>query len=336
MRNAMPLMLAVLLVAGAMFFGGCNYTQKISVFGKFPTPLMQTTVMGTPGASAKIALIDVKGVISQDPSTCFGKCPPAVLPSVIARLKVIEDNPSIKAVVIRYNTPGGDATASDILYSEIQSFKERSGKPVITYMERVCASGGVYAGVSGETIIAHPTTVTGSIGVIFQRADLTGLMDKIGVKLPASKSGKHKDMGSPFRPSTPEEEQMFQNIIDTMYERFVQTVATGRNLPPEEVKTFADGRIFMAQKALELKLVDRLGTLKDAYETARERAGLQKQQSRLIMWRTEETYNDTAYGPASDMYGVPGDMMTYWSSKLSAVLKPGFYYIWPASLASGG
>ena len=336
MRNVFALSLALLMLAGMVFLGGCNYTQKISVFGKFPTPLQETPVMGDAKAEAGIALIDVKGVISEDPETCFGKCPAAVLPDVIARLQLVEHDPSIKAVIIRYNTPGGDATASDILHNEIQEFKQRSGKPVITYMERICASGGVYAGVAGDYIIAHPTTVTGSIGVIFQRINITGLMDKIGVELPASKSGKYKDMGSPFRAATPEEEKMFQGIIDTMYQRFVETVATDRGLPVEEVKTFADGRIFMAQDAVSLKLVDRLGDLHDAYDIARQRAGLQKSSSRLIMWRTEESYHDTAWGPAANGQGIPGDMMSYWSAKLSSILKPGFYYIWPASLASGG
>lgn len=227
----------------------------------------------------KIALIDVDGIImNRQQSGLFsdGEHPVSLL---IEKLDKAAKDKSVKALILRINSPGGSVTASDIMYSEVLRFKkETKGKrPVVAVLSDVAASGGYYVACGADRIVAHPTTVTGSIGVIMQMINFAGTMSKIGVKADAITSGKMKDAGSPLREMRPEEREVFQSLVDQFYDRFVKVVADGRpKLTEEQVRTIADGRVWSAQQALELGLIDEIGTLRDAVAGVKEQVGLKK------------------------------------------------------------
>jgi protease IV len=184
-------------------------------------------------------------------------------------------------------------TASDIIYREIITFKQTSRMPVIASLMDVAASGGYYVALAADTIMAHPTTVTGSIGVILLSVNAEGLMQKLGVATAAIKSGERKDMGSPFRALTPEERGIFQSVIDGLHQQFVDKVVERRKLPAATVAVLADGRIYTADQALGHKLVDRIGYVPDALEAARKAAGLDE--ARVIVYKRPREYRATYY-----------------------------------------
>src|SRR5262249_39001215 len=160
--------------------------------------------------------------------------------------------------------PGGTVTASDIIFRELEEFKRTTGRAVVASMLDVAASGGYYIALAADTIVAHPTTVTGSIGVIMISLNAEGLMQKVGLATATIKSGERKDMGSPFRQLTSEERAIFQAVIDDLYRQFVSKVVERRNIPAATATALADGRIYTAEQALGHKLVDRIGYLPEA------------------------------------------------------------------------
>ncbi len=322
----------VLLVLSSV---GCFTQNKISLLGRFPQPLKKVHVAGS--GDAQIAQIPVEGMISFEQASCVGTCKPSAVAAAVARLQLAASDPDIKAVVLVFDTPGGSVSASDALYDEIERFRQRTGKPVIAYMRSMCASGGVYAAMAADRIIANPTAITGSIGVIFQYANLVGLMDKAGVRFEAVVSGKHKDMGSPFRDVSSEERKMFQNMVMEMFSRFVDVVSKGRHLNRQDVLKIADGRIMTAKQALDAKLIDSIGSIYEAWAEAERLAGVGKGSSSLVAWRGYETHNETPYGPAAvgeskfSMQSL-GDALAI--KNMIQSLAPGFYYLWLPVLAS--
>jgi len=218
----------------------------------------------------KIALIDLDGVLVNDtPSGLFesGEHPVSFL---VEKLRAAEADATVKAVVLRINSPGGTVTASDLMHHELLAFRERTGKPVVAFLMDVAASGGYYVACSANVILACPTTVTGSIGVIMQTVEVTGTLEKLGVTTDAITTGPHKDSGSPLRKMRPEERTLFQNLINQMYERFIKIVREGRPLLSEaKIRTLADGRVYLAPLALEAGLIDGIAPFEDAIATAR-------------------------------------------------------------------
>ncbi len=184
------------------------------------------------------------------------------------RIKALGEQKSIKAIVLDINSPGGSVGAVQELYSAIERVRKEDGKPVVALFDDVAASGGYYIATACDRIVAHPGSLTGSIGVIFEVTNMQGLFNKIGFKMDPVKSGAHKDIGSPARPMTPEERKLLQDLIDNAYSQFVAAVAEGRKLPVEQVKPLADGRIFSGEQALGLHLVDQLGDSQNAVELA--------------------------------------------------------------------
>lgn len=181
---------------------------------------------------------------------------------VLKALKTVEED-NYPALLLRIDSPGGTVGDSQEIYDALTRLREK-GVKIVASFGNISASGGVYIGVGAEHIVSNPGTITGSIGVIIRGNNLERLLDKIGVSFQTIKSGRYKDILSFDREATPEELELLQTLIDNSYEQFVQTVATGRNLDVETVKTFADGRIFSGEQALELGLVDRLGTEEEA------------------------------------------------------------------------
>lgn len=234
--------------------------------------LMTVSIEGVSGIGifgGTIGLIKAEGIIVDGLSE-YGTVGSE---SVVKLLERAREDPFIKAVVIRINSPGGSASASQEIYQAIKEFK-RCGKPIIVSMGEVAASGGFYIASAADAIFASPSTLTGSIGALFAVVNLEGLMRKIGIEAEAIASGPFKDTGSFFRKLRPEERSLLKQLISDVYEQFLKDVAEGRGLPVSKIKPFADGRILTGRQAYELKLVDKLGGLQDAISYAAERAGI--------------------------------------------------------------
>ena len=278
---------------------------------------------------AKILLMDISGFLSDQGAAqplSLGAAPPRVPLLVRFReeLKKASRDDQVRALVLKINTPGGTVTASDIMFRELELFKQETKIPVIAVMMDVAASGGYYVALGADTIIAHPTTVTGSIGVIMLSLNAEGLMQKIGVATSAIKSGELKDMGSPFRTLRPEERAIFQSVIDNLFDQFVAKVVERRRIPRETARTIADGRIYTAEQALALKLIDRVGYMPEALEAARRAAGVDE--ARVIVYQRPRQYRATYYAQAE----TAGQSIETSLAEMATLVGPGprFLYLW--------
>ena len=290
-------------------------------------PLEEQTVEGR--GAAKIVLMDVSGLLSDEGTTpilSLGTPPPRVpmLARIREELKKAGDDREVRALIVRINSPGGTVTASDIVFRELEMFKRRTRVPVVAVMMDVAASGGYYVALAADTIVAHPTTVTGSIGTIMISLNAEGLMQKLGVATTAIKSAEHKDMGSPFRALTPEERAIFQSVIDDLQRQFLAKVVARRKLSPEVARKLADGRVYTADQALAHGLVDRIGYMADAVEIARKAADLEE--ARVVVYHRPREYRATYYARAE----APAGGMEASLSQMAALATPGpkFLYLW--------
>jgi protease-4 len=193
--------------------------------------------------------------------------------TVVDEVNDYAEDGSIKAIVLRIDSPGGGVVPSQEIYGAIRNAK-REGKKVVASMGSVAASGGYYIAAAADKIVANPGTLTGSIGVKMEFANVEKLLEKIGVKGMVVKAGQFKDIGSPYREMTDDERKLLQDVIDDVHSQFIDAVAEGRGLPKSEIASIADGRIFTGRQALALKLVDRLGDLDDSVQLAGELAGI--------------------------------------------------------------
>ena len=210
----------------------------------------------------RIALIRVEGVILDAQQT-------------ISELKRYGENPLVKAIVVRIDSPGGGVVPSQEIHDAVKRIRDKQNKLVIASMGTVAASGGYYIAAASDRIVANPGTLTGSIGVIMELANVEGLMKKIGVESVVIKSGDHKDLGSPFRAMNAEDRRILQNVMDDVHSQFIEAVATGRSLEIKDVRMLADGRIFTGRQAKAAKLVDEIGDLNDAIKLAADMAGIE-------------------------------------------------------------
>jgi protease-4 len=208
----------------------------------------------------KVALVKVEGLLSSSES-------------IVDELHGYADDHSIKAIVIRIDTPGGGVVVSQEIYNAVKNAK-KEGKKIVVSMGTVAASGGYYVAAAADKIVANPGTLTGSLGVKMEFANIEKLLEKIGVKGQVVKAGEYKDIGSPFRDMTVQEKKLLQDVIDDVHSQFIEAVAEGRKLPIADVRAIADGRIFTGRQALKLKLVDELGDLDDSIRIAGTLAGI--------------------------------------------------------------
>ena len=222
----------------------------------------------------KIVLINIEGSIVGGRSGfgMFGSESGA--DDIAKQIKRAGEDSSVKAIILRINSPGGSAAASQELHEEVRKAREND-KIVVASMSDVAASGGYYVACGADKIVANPGTITGSIGVIFSQLQYSELLEKYGVRSNVITSGKYKDIGSPLRNMTAEERQILQEMIDDVYSQFVHAVAEGRQMNESEVLELADGRIFTGRQAKELGLVDELGNFQDAVDLAAELAGIE-------------------------------------------------------------
>jgi protease-4 len=321
MRKLMILMTVFLVTAAA----GCA-SPRIKLFPSQNDPLQEFTLDGK--TSEKILLLPIRGVISDNPEAGLLRTRPSTVQEAVSHLRKAEKDPLVKAVVLQLNSPGGSVTASDVLYNEILRFKERTGRTVVAALMDVAASGAYYIALPADAIVAHPTTVTGSVGVIFIRPKVTGLMEKIGVGVEVSKSGQNKDIGSPFRATTPEEAGIFQAMTDQLAGRFVDLVRKHRGSDSAALAAVSSARVYLAEEALNLKLVDRIGYMEDALAEARQRAEI-PEESKVIVYRRTEYPDDNIYNPNTSYEGDrPAVILDTGLSRLIPALPSGFYYLW--------
>ena len=290
--------------------------------------LTETVVLEDPGAgsSAKIALVQLTGMIADaDRPGLLRKGENPVSRLVESLHKAAEDS-KIKAIVLRINSPGGTVTASDVVYREIQHFKRTTKKPVVVLMSDLAASGGYYIACAGDEIIAHPTTITGSIGVIIQTFNFSEGMRRIGIKADAITSGPNKAAGSPFEPMPPEHRALLQGLVDEFYDNFVAIVTESRpNLSPADLEWITDGRVVTGRRAAEVGLIDSTGDLRDAFEAAKRRAGLTA--ARLVKYHRPLEYVGSAY--ARSPVANPQINMLQFNVNAGPLLEQsGFYYLW--------
>jgi protease-4 len=319
MRNAVPFLSAVLLL---LSLSGCAIHLHFDLLGE---DTLQEVVLQQSEAREKVLLLDIEGILVSGGEPGSLSRERDLVSSVFAKLSRAAQDPDIRAVILRLDTPGGEVTASDLLHHEILRFKKRTGLPVAALMMGLAASGGYYLACACDRIIAHPTTLTGSIGVIALFPETGELLGKLGLRVNVIKSGALKDAGSLFRGMTDEERALFQSMIDEDYRAFVEVVAVNRSgrLTKEEVVRLADGRVYTAKQALEAKLIDEIGYFDSTLSTVLKMAGLPRAKVITYTHYPKTRTNIYAQAPA----GRPTAEERAWS-RLLAGLKCGFYYLW--------
>ena len=255
---------------------------------------------GSASMGQKVAVIDVTGIITKSDAT-------------IKLIHAYRNDPSVKAIVIRIDSPGGSVAPVQEIYTEL----EKVEKPIVTSMGGSAASGGYYIACAADTILANPGTLTGSIGVIMQFTRMKGLYDKVGLEHQVIKSGQFKDTGSPFRTLTEEEQAVLQATVDDVYNQFVDTIAEARSnlLTRTEVLELADGRIFSGRQALDSKLIDQLGNLPDAIKIAGELGGIEGKPKVLRKEKKTSLFEQLVgikqMPPFDEMFSLPGVTFRY-------------------------
>ena len=239
----------------------------------------------------KVAVVPVEGTIASADDS-LGGTQPTVTPEGLAdALRQAGGDPSVAAVVLEINSPGGGVTASDLMHQSILDFKENTGKPVVVSMADTAASGGYYISTAADRIVANETTLTGSLGVIFQLTNFAEAADKYGIKQEVIKSGKYKDIGNSFRELKPKEREIFQSLVNESYAEFVDVISEGRNIPEERVREIADGRVYSGLQAEELGLVDSFGGLDEAAAIAGRLSGTSD--TTVVRYVQQPTLRDT-------------------------------------------
>jgi protease-4 len=312
--------LGSLLVAIILITASCTF--NIDFLGK---EKIEEVVLVKSPAKEKILVIDIEGMISTLGNGGIFDREGDVLSQVYYRLERAAADRLVRGVLLRLDTPGGDVTSSDILYREVLKFRKKTGLPVVALMMGVAASGGYYVASACDAIIAHPSTITGSIGVISIFPNVAGLFSKVGVEMKIIKSGDLKDAGSPFRDMNPEEQKVFQNIIDELYGNFLDVVLAKRKdaLSMAELRKIADGRVYTANQALRLKLIDQVGYFDDALGRTLSLASIKAANVIAYTYYPKKKTNLYAINPAEpslfDKKGI---------EDLLPTLRAGFYYLW--------
>ena len=315
----------LMLISIILIATGCA-APRIILFGDDSIPLKEYTLKGT--GKGKVLMIPIEGTISDETRREFLTTKPGMVQEIVSQLAKAEKDPGVAAVVLKIDSIGGSVTASDLLYHEIASFKTRTDKKIVVAMMNVAASGGYYIALPADLISAHPTTLTGSIGVLFSQPRVYGLMGKIGVEVDVNKSGRNKDMGSPFRASTAEEKKIIQGLTDRLGQRFLDLVKKHRKLDKQKLSQIATARVYLADDAQRLGLVDKVGYLSAAIAEAKKLGGLSPD-AKVVVYRRMKFPDDNLYNtritraggasPSLIDIGLPASEMN---------LRTGFYYMW--------
>jgi protease-4 len=305
----------VALIAAAVLFPAT--LLQVGRFGPEPAaagPWGEDLVQGE--GTRKIAVVNVQGEIVSGSEGFLGSAE-ATSGNLVSQLEQARNDDAVSAVVLRLNTPGGSVVASDEIAREIAKVR-RAGKAVVAAMGEVAASGGYFLAAGANSIVANPSTITGSIGVIMVLLNLEGAAGKLGVEPIVVKAGRLKDIGSPFRDMTPSERRLFQRLLDEAHVRFMNVVSRGRQMPMRRVRGIADGRILSGEQAREAGLVDRLGTFDDAVAEAKRLERLNE--ARVVEYEPPFSFTDFFTGvtrirnPREEVersFGVTGPRLAY-------------------------
>ncbi|HEX2090216.1 MAG TPA: signal peptide peptidase SppA [Actinomycetota bacterium] len=305
----------IALIAAMVLFPATLF--QVAQFGPDPSqvgPWREDPIQGD--GARKIAVVNVQGEIVSGSEGFLGSAQ-ATSGNLVSQLEQARNDDAVSAVVLRINTPGGSVVASDEIAREITRVR-RAGKAVVAAMGEVAASGGYFIAAGANSIVANPSTITGSIGVIMVLLNLEGAAGKLGVEPIVVKAGRLKDIGSPFRDLTPGERRIFQRLLDEAHLRFMNVVSHGRRMPMRRVRGIADGRILSGEQARESGLVDRLGTFDDAIAEAKRLERLTD--ARVVEYERPFSFTDFLTGvtrirnPREDVersFGVTGPRLAY-------------------------
>jgi protease-4 len=270
---------------------------------------------------AKIVVIDISGIISMDHLGLerFGKEPP-MIPRLQEQLNAARADDDVAGLVVRIDSPGGSVTASDILYHEVKTFGKEKGVPVVACIMDKGLSGGYYAALGADEIMAHPTSIVGGVGVISFRFDISEMLDTWGVRIGTIQSGPKKDFWSPLRSGTPEENAVMQGIVDRLNQRFLQIITENRSLSPASLEKVAEGGVFDAAAALDLGLIDGIGYLEDAISRIRKLAGVSE--ARVILYRRPGALAESIYAGSAPLLRALSNV----ELGVAEMLTPSFRY----------
>ena len=299
----------------------------INLPGTDLAPLVESVIDGGDATGPKILLVEIDGVIRENPEApgLFGFESEGMVGRLREELNLARQDDQIRALLLRINSPGGTATGSDLIYQELVRFKQERGIPIVAQLMGVAASGGYYVAQAADAIHAQPTTVTGSIGVVMTGVNLSGLMDKLGIQDQTLTTGDFKDTGSMLRPMRADERAQLQSVLDDLLARFLFVVQQGRsNLDEAAIRELADGRVFSARRALELGLVDSVGSLDQTFADARRRAGLRSAQ--LVTYHRPREYANNVYTRVPQASGLRGGAPTILQGP--GLEAPAFLYLW--------
>jgi protease IV len=300
-------LLAVVLVVGGIAFvvhsGG--HALRSAELGEDESPSLNE-IWSCGSGDTKVVTVPLKGVILLDGEDGFFGSEAGSAGHALRSIRRATNDEDVQAIILEVDSGGGGITASDVLYRALEEFREgRKGRKVIAIFDDVAASGGYYVAAAADHIIAHPTAITGSIGVLMQSFNVRELSQKLGVKDVTIKSGANKDILNPFNELSQEQRDMLQGIVDQLHSRFVKIVADSRGLEEEKVRRFADGRIFTADTAVELGLVDEIGYWSDAVAKTAELLKVDN----VKVYRYEEAFSFSSllraaarWNPASAMF----------------------------------
>ncbi len=313
-----------------VLIAGCSM-PKVNLFKTTPDPLNEYTLEGA--GMDKILLIPVNGSISDNPKKGLIATSPSLVEQVVSQINKAQKDKQIKAVLFKINSPGGTITASDLLYHEISAYKEKTGAKIVISMMDLATSGAYYISLPADIIMAHPTTITGSIGVISLQPKVKGLMDKIGLGVDVQKVGKYKDMGSPFRDTNEDERKLLQKTMNDFGERFMGLVKKHRKLTPQAITEISTARVFLADEALQMGLIDKIGYISDAVRETKKIARI-PEDAKLIVYRRAEFPEDNYYNIA----GAVSENLNFSviNIEVPEILnaKAGFYYLWPGAVSA--
>jgi len=279
---------------------GCGQTAFQIEMVPTSRQLVETRIRKDAGlfVSDKIAIIDIDGVLANRRRSGWMRSGENPVSLFIEKLDKAASDKSVKAVILRLNSPGGTVAASDIMYYHLCRFRQQTGKPVIACVLGLGCSGAYYIACGCDGIIAQPSGVVGNIGTVFQTFSVAGTMEKIGVKAVTIKSGELKDLASPLHDLKDEEQKVLEGITKHLSEQFFEVVRTGRKEIDEQKMTeLSDGRVFTAEQALQQGLIDKVGYLDDGIKWAKETAGIKKTQ--VVIYHRPSSYKPNAYGLAA-------------------------------------
>jgi protease-4 len=320
-----------LFVFAILLAAGCGTPSFLITPVSSSSELQETQVAPGKGLfSSKVAIIEVEGMLINAKEGGFLQPEENKLSLFTQQMDLAAKDPDVKAVVLRINSPGGTVVCSDTMYQIVKKFRADTGKPVIADTQEMTASGAYYVACGCDRIVAEPASLVGSVGVIFQTFEVTGLMGKIGVRSNAITSGVNKEMGSPFKEMTPEERAIIQHMVDDFYARFRGVVTENRHISSDDLAMATDGRVFTGTDAVKLGLADQNGLLDDAIDLAREMGHAPGAQ--VIMYKRPYGYSGSIYSatpmsPLEAARGGPTELRLTVPGAEDA-LPAGFYYLW--------